>query len=169
MKMNKKLLMLGATFVLAAQFDTVAMAVDGVGDVVALVVAPLAVNETQTMNFGTVAGGPTAGTISMDINGNRTVLSGDAQIITTGAGLPGIFTITGEAGAAITVTTPDTTATLTGGGGADMGFTLISPTFPTTVDGTDLQFGGVLSIGVNQGAGSYTTVGDTYTVQVNYN
>ena len=167
MKMNKKLLVLSATFAAAAQFGTIAMADTVAGTVAAEVVTPLTITESTPMDFGTVAGGTTLGTIIMTDTGARSA-TGGAQFI--GAdGVAGVFTITGLADASITVSTPDTVATLVGTG-ADMGFVLASGTYPGTLTGGSIavNFGGTLSIGASQTAGSYATVGNTFTVQVDY-
>lgn len=172
MKMNKKLLVLGATIAIAAQFGTIAMADVVDGSVSATVFTPLAISETQAMYFGTVAGGPAIGTVIMTTAGARST-TGDAQVIASDPGLPGTLDITGEGNAAITVTITDSVATLEdGGAGDDMGFTLTSPSLPTTIDasGTEsMSFGGTLSIGINQLSGAYATVLDTYQIQVDYN
>jgi hypothetical protein len=86
MKMNKKLLVLGATFALAAQFGTIAMAASVPGTATTLVLVPLSIVETTQMNFGTIAGGPLADEIVMNSAGTRTVTGTSASIIATGAG-----------------------------------------------------------------------------------
>jgi len=52
-----------------------------------------------------------------------------------------------------------------------MPFTLTEPTYPTTITGgsVDVSFGGTLSIGADQSAGSYSTVADTFSIKVDYN
>jgi len=173
MKMNKKLLMLGATFALAAQTGSTAMAATVNGNADALVIDPLSIVENSAMDFGTVAGGPNADTIVMDTTGGRTVTGTDAQIIATGAGSAGNFTITGEPNQAYTVSF-SASATLGDGGGNTMtvdSFTDNSPS-PLSGAGTDtLLVGGTLNVGASQAAGNYstTTGGTPYTVTVNYN
>jgi len=173
MNMNKKLLGLGVAIALATQFGTIASAAEVNGNADALVIAPLSVTETSAMDFGTVAGGPNADTIVMDTAGGRTVTGTDAQIIATGAGSAGNFTITGEPNQAYTVTF-SASATLDDGGGNTMTvdtFTDNSPS-PLSGAGTDtLLVGGTLNVGANQAAGTYstTTGGSPYTVTVNYN
>ena len=167
MKMNKKLLALSATFAIAAHYGTIATADTVAGTVAATVITPLKIVETTPMNFGTVAGGTSAGTIVMTNTGARSA-TGDAQFIGTD-GQAGVFTITGVADSSITVSAPDTTAVLEGAG-ADMAFALTEPTYPTTIAGGSVavSFGGTLSIGADQVAGAYSTMADTFSVQVNY-
>ena len=159
MKINKKLVALSATFAIAAQFDTIAMADAALGTVDATVVTPLKIIQATPMNFGTVAGGTTPGTIIMTATGSRSA-TGDAQFIGTD-GQEGVFTITGVTDASISVSATDTTATLEGTG-TNMAFTL-------TGGSVNVSFGGTLSIGADQTAGSYSTAGDTFSIQVDYN
>jgi len=169
MKINKKLVALSATFAIAAQFDTIAMADTALGTVNATVVTPLKIVQSTPMNFGTIAGGTTPGTIIMTDTGSRSA-TGDAQFIGTD-GQQGVFTITGVTDASISVSATDTTATLESTTGTNMPFTLTEPTYPTTITGgsVDVSFGGTLSIGADQSAGSYSTVADTFSIKVDYN
>jgi hypothetical protein len=173
MKMNKKLVSLCVTLILSTHFSSVAQAVDVDGNADATVIAPLSIVENAAMDFGTVAGGANADTIVMDTAGGRTVTGTDAQIIATGPGSAGNFTITGEPNQAYTVTF-SASATLDDGGGNTMTvdtFTDNSPS-PLSGAGTDtLLVGGTLNIGANQAAGAYSTNfgGTPYTVTVNYN
>jgi hypothetical protein len=173
MKMNKKLLVLGATFALTAQIGTNAMAADVNGNATAEVIVPLSILETSAMDFGTVAGGPGADTIILTIAGGRSVGGTDARLIATGPGAAGDFTITGEPSQTYVVSY-SASATLSDGGGNSMTvdtFTDNSPS-PLSGAGTDtLLVGGTLNIGVNQPGGTYSTAtgGTPYVVTVNYN
>lgn len=173
MKMNKKLLVLGVSFALAAQTGSIALAATVNGNADALVIEPLSIVENSAMDFGTVSGGPGADTIVLDTAGARTVIGTSAQIIATGPGAAGNFTITGEPNQAYTVTF-SASATLGDGGGNTMTvdtFTDNSPS-PLSGAGTDtLLVGGTLNIGASQAAGNYstTTGGTPYVVTVNYN
>ena len=125
------------------------------------------------MDFGTISGGPNADTIVMDTTGARTVTGTDAQIIATGPGAAGTFTITGEPNQAITVSF-SLSATLDDGTGNQMTVDTFTSNAPAAVaaGGTNsLLVGGTLNIGANQAAGNYstTTGGTPYTVTVNYN
>ena len=173
MKMNKKLLVLSATFALAAQFDSIATAAEATGDAIAVVITPLTITaDPLPMSFGTIAGGSNSSTILMSTAGALTP-SGDAQIIGAAAGTPGKFTITGEGSQNVTVSVP-LSATLTGDDvGASTMTIALAPTTVTQipVGGTvDLLIGGTLSIGANQPAGNYSTAtgGNSYNVTVNY-
>ena len=96
MKMNKKLLMLGATFAIAVQFDSIATAASVNGTADAVVVAPLTITENFTMDFGTIAPHLTiADVIVMDVAGARNATLGNAQTI-GGVGTPAEFTVSGD-------------------------------------------------------------------------
>ena len=173
MKMSKKLLALGATVMLASQVGSIAKAASVNGNADAVVIAPLTIVENAAMDFGSVAGGANADTIVMDTTGNRTVTGPDAQIIATGPGSAGNFTITGEPNQAYTVSF-SLSATLDDGGGNTMTVNNFTDNNPSPLDagGTDtLLVGGTLNIGASQAAGNYstTTGGTPYTVTVNYN
>jgi hypothetical protein len=176
MKINKKLLMLGATFALTAQIGTNAMAADVDGSANALVIEPLSIVEFAAMDFGTVAGGPGADTIILTTAGGRSVGGTDARLIATGAGAAGNFTITGEPSQTY-ILSISAGATLTDGGANSMTvdtFTNDAPPTPT-LDGAGsdtLLVGGTLNIGANQAGGTYSTGsagGSPYVVTVNYN
>ena len=160
--------MLGVTFALTAQIGTNAMAADLDGDVNAVVVTPVVITQTTPMNFGDISGGATAGTISMTTTGTRGS-TGGSTFITASTNSPGIFTVTGVSGAAISVSATDTVATLESGTNT-MGFVLAEPTYPATIAGGSVlvQFGGTLTVGISQAAGTYDTPTDTYSIQVNY-
>jgi hypothetical protein len=172
MKMNKKLLVLGATFALAAQFGTNAMAAQDTGDVVALLVEPLTITSGPDMDFGTIAGGTGVGTVVMDLTGGLTT-TGDAQIIGVSGGTAGTFNISGEGSLAITVSVP-VSAVLEGPGspGTDMTITFNSNAATTTALSSGvatLTVFGSLALAASQPAGSYTTAGgNSYVVTVNY-
>ena len=170
MNMKKKLLGVGVTLALASQ---VAGAAEVDGTAQALVIEPLSIVENSAMDFGTISGGPNADTIVMDTTGARTVTGTDAQIIATGPGAAGNFTITGEPNQAYTVTF-SADATLGDGGGNTMTVDTFTDNNPSPLSGagTDtLLVGGTLNVGASQASGNYstTTGGAPYTVTVNYN
>lgn len=145
------------------------------GTATAFLVAPLSIAQNTPMDFGTVAGGPTAGTVELATNNVRNT-TGDAQIIGND-GEAGVFTITGASGQTVNISftngqlvgppgsapmAVDTfTDDLTGGAG---GGTVILPAASVT-----MLVGATLQVGADQQLGSYTTTGGTpYTVTVNY-
>jgi hypothetical protein len=170
MKMNKKLLVLGATFALAAQFNTVAMAEDVDGDASVVIATALTISVTAAvLNFGTIAVGSTGGgDVDVDEFGALTTseVPADLAIVDDSNASAGVFDITGANSEAILVSVP-ATATLTGPG-TDMTATL-SSIDPTTTDGSGdatLTVYGSLTAAAAQTAGSYS---GTYNVTVIYN
>jgi hypothetical protein len=170
MKMNKKLLMLGATFAIAAQFDSIATAASVTGTADAVVVAPLTITENLTMDFGTIAPHLTiADVIVMDTAGARNATGNNAQTI-GGAGTPAQFTVTGDTAQSFALTYGD--GTLTNVGGDSMAVTSFTDTSTGVLGGGTETFkvGATINVGINQAVGTYTTApGDEYTVTVNYN
>ena len=80
MKINKKLLMLGATFALTAQIGTNAMAANVDGAASVTVIEPLTITaEANQLDFGTIAAGSIPGTIGMEAAGALTVLTGGPE------------------------------------------------------------------------------------------
>jgi hypothetical protein len=120
MKINKKLLMLGATFALTAQIGTNAMAETATGTADVEVVTPLsiAIDPAVQLNFGAIAvGSTTGGTVSVSSGGvlSTTDSAVNLAIIDNSNASQGKFDIDGLAGTGITVTVP-ATATLSNGG-----------------------------------------------------
>ena len=177
MKMNKKLLMIGATLAMSLQLDSIAMAanVDGTADVE--IVQPLSITQAagSGLNFGKIASGPAAGVVRVSSTGVLSKVSGpvEVQIVDSTSASTGVFDITGENGQTILVTVPASTLlTANGGsGGADMTVTLSSDAATTTtLDATTgaatLTVFGDLGVGVNQATDTYS---GTYNVTVFYN
>ena len=174
MKMNKKLLVIGAAAALAAQYGSAVFAAQENGTATAFVIEPLTITEDTPMNFGTVAGGENADTIVLATDGSRTVSGTDAQIIASGAGNAGQFTITGEPGQAYSVTF-SANARMENADGDFMTVDTFDDNNPSPIDGggsDTLLVGGTLNVGANQPSGNYSTAtgtGTPYTVTVNYN
>ena len=134
---------------------------------------PISLAETIPMNFGTVAGGSFAGTIILDVLGNRTI-TGDGNILAVGPGNAGSFQITGEPNLTygLLITGPAVLESVSGQQVTATTFTNNSSgTIPAA--GIELfQVGATLNLGPLQAAGTYSTVtgaGSPYTVTVNYN
>ena len=171
MKMNKKLLMLGATFVLTAQIGTNAMAEATTGSADVEVVTPLAISQTSGLNFGTIAvgsigGGGIGGDVTVSVAGaiSTGAAAADLKII-GGSPSAGTFAITGLGIQAITVSVA-TSVTLSGGGGADMTAALVHDNPVALAAGAaTLNVGGTLTAAAGQGAGTYT---GNYAVTVVY-
>jgi hypothetical protein len=172
MKIFNLLPRLGLAVTLTALTITVANADQIDGTATATVIAPLSIVEDTAMDFGLISGGPTIGSVIMDAAGGRTA-TGDAQIITGGAGTAAAFTITGESGQTYSISYANGTLARFGGGG-----TMTVDTFtdnhvsPLASASESFSAGATLNVGVLQPAGAYSTAnagGSPYTITVNYN
>ena len=171
MKIQKNLFMLGVSVALMGLASTSATAANVIGNATGEVVAPLSIAEDVTMNFGTLNGGAAAGTVVLDFVNGRTI-TGGAEILLSGPGLSGEFTITGQSGQVYTL---GISASATIGDG--LGNTMTVNNFLENSLGTlpaateTFQVGATLLVNINQPAGTYSTAtgGSTYTVTVNYN
>lgn len=173
MKKSNQLVKLGLVALMASMYSTSASADVISGNATATVIAPLILIEVTPMSFGTIAGGSTAGSVAMDLLGNR-VASGGATALASAPGAAGAFTIQGASAVAFTLTLT-TDAVLDDGAGNTMGMTaasLLENANLLALDGTvqAFQISGTLTVGANQVAGAYTTAtGTPFTVTANYN
>ena len=152
-------------------------AVDAPGTATVQVLTPLIIAETTPMNFGQVAGSGVAGSIVL--SGGTTTPDGNTSVFAGNGEQDAVFTITGQPGAAISVTDfTGATATLDDGAGPGAAMTVDTFTYtaPTALDGAgsaSFSVGATLNVNANQAAGTYDTSpgngGSTYTVTVNYN
>jgi hypothetical protein len=138
----------------------------------ATVFAPLAIVEQAVMNFGTLAGGQTPGTVVLDTAGGRS-FTGGAQILAAGPGASATFQLTGEPNLSYTLSFTD--GVLSDGGGQQMTLTNFTHTASGIMPaaGTDtFQVGASLNVDAIQPAGAYSTSnagGTPYTVTISYN
>lgn len=130
--------------------------------VLAGVMTPLSIQETRSLNFGTITAQPTAFTVRLTPTGQRSLPGG-------GAFSPGAFAVAGQPGAMVALSLPRS-GILLKGRGADLVLvdltTDLPSTFPLGPGGrTSFQVGGTLKINANQAKGLYTGF---YPVTVNY-
>lgn len=174
--MNKKslLTLLGASSLLVmAGWSVNALAGTATGSGTATIIAPVSVlADAQQLNFGT---------ISSDSNGGSVLVSPDGATVThtgvaDGGGTPqgGSFTVTGVAGATISVSTPASFDLIAVGfsGGVDMPVNSIVTAVNGVVGATGVlaggdkvTVGGTLTVGNDQAADTYV---GSYTLTVNY-
>lgn len=176
MKTENNLIRLALTVCAAGIFAGSAQADTVNGRADATVIAPLSITENAAMDFGTISGGPAAGTVVLDTANARTT-TGDAEIIAAGAGSAGDFTVTGQPNQAYTLTF-SASGTLERALGPE---TMIVDTFTHNAGATpiipgggtqNIRVGATLNVGANQTAGDYSTANGTgvpYTITVNYN
>lgn len=142
----------------------------------ATVVAPIAISKATDLVFGSFYPGASAGTVSVNTNGTRTVGGG----VTAGTGATPTaakFDVVGAASATYTIAY-DSGVTLTGAG-SPMALTQVSDltaaggasglvaTGTLGAGGTQsIYIGGSLAVGANQTPGAYTA---NITATVNYN
>jgi len=162
-----------------------ALAIAGAGSAVAAntatatanstVVAPIAVNKAVDLSFGSIAGGASAGTVTLTPGGTRTV--GGGAVAAGGTPAAAKFDVTGAGNLTYAIDMVGTDSTLTSGSDS-MAFAPISDTSAsaktsgTVTTGTlsngaeSIYVGGILTVGANQNAGTYT---GNIAIAVNYN
>jgi hypothetical protein len=137
----------------------------------ATVVAPLSINKTGDLNFGSFSAAA-AGTVIID-NAATISATGGVVLINGGAGSTvATFTIAGQSGLDITLGLPALPITLTSGGNT-MDITALDSSIPAgtytlAAASTTLTVGGTLDVAAAQPAGVYTNAGSLI-VTVNYN
>lgn len=138
------------------------------------VVAPIAITKNADLAFGAFAAGASAGSVTVSPNGTRAVSGG----VTAMGGTPGAarFDVVGAAGTNYSISITDSGQLSSGSD--NMAFTSISDvtasaittgnvTSGTLASGTQsIYVGGVLTVGINQAAGTYT---GTVSATVEYN
>ena len=155
---------------------TPAFAANQTGTATSVVVRPNTLVKVDDLDFGTIAAGPTAGTVTVNaLTGARTATGGATPVGTLAQramfqGTGGILLITVSGDTSVTLTrtgggAPAMTASLvraattSGGGIALLGGTLLPSGVQT------YYVGGTLNVGANQPAGDYS---GTFQLTVNY-
>ncbi len=133
------------------------------GNASAVIRRNIAATETQTMNFGTISSGATAGTVTLSPAGVRS-----STLSYYGTSRPGIFSITGEPSTPLTVSFGN--GTLSNGANTMTlsNFTTSTTPASSTTDSSGnltLNVGADLAVAANQASGNYT---GTYTVTISY-
>lgn len=140
-----------------------------------VVVTPIAVTKSADMSFGNIAGGATAGTVTLTPAGVRTVSGG--AVAAGGTPAAAKFDVTGSGTLTYAIDYTGTATTLTSGSDT-MAFAAISDTSASaktsgtvatgalTAGAQSIYVGGVLTVGISQNAGTYT---GNIAVAVNYN
>jgi spore coat protein U-like protein len=138
------------------------------------VIAPITITKAADLSFGSFAAGATTGTVTVSPNGTRAV--GGGAVGVGGGSTAAQFDVTGQSGLGYTITLTDS-GQLTSGPNS-MTFTRISDTTASAIttgnvtSGTltggaqSIFVGGVLDVGINQPAGTYT---GTISATVEYN
>ena len=124
------------------------------------------------MDFGTISGGSSPGSVVLDVSNGR-VATGDAQLLASGPGTAATFELTGEPSETYSISFSN--GTLANGSGQTMTVNSFTHNGSGTIPGSGVEqfeVGATLNLGSNQAAGSYSTAnggGSPYTVTINYN
>ena len=165
--LNKKILgtAMCVTALVAGTYSATSSAVSLNPNATAVVVFPLTLVDTVSMDFGTVSG---AGNVTIAPASAVATVSGTA---TATAVTPAQFTVTAETGVAYTVG-------FTGGTMSDGVDTIAVGTFTNNATGTGtgaaeiFEVGATITLAGTEGSGSYSTADPTlgvpYTITVNY-
>ena len=133
----------------------------------AAIVAPIAVSETTSLNFGHLSPSSFSGTLTVSTSGTTT--STNITELPGVAVSQGVFSVTGDGGAAFGITLPRS-ATLSNGANTMTvnGFNHDAGAAPSLGGGgsREVNVGATLNVGANQAGGSYT---GSYSITVNYN
>jgi len=159
--LNKKIALLGAAAVAMISTGANAATVSATAEVDIL--APVTLAQTAGLDFGVVAAGAAAGTVTLTPASD--VRSCTAGLACVGAANRGAFSVVGASGYTVIISVAPTT-TLTGVG-APMSLSLTSSTPSVIASGLAQTFhvGGTLAVGAAQTAGSYT---GTFSVSADY-
>ena len=142
-------------------------------DAGANIITPISISNSQGLDFGDIVSQTSAFTVTMYASGARidgSGLSGDqSPLLSTNAGTPALFTITGEENYKFSVTLPSSIE-LTATGATPMtvnGFTMnLNAANNILTDGSvDLSVGATLNVNATQAAGVYE---GSFTVTVAY-
>ena len=134
----------------------------------ARIITPITLANSQALDFGIIARGTTDATVVVAANAapSRSVLTGDAVILTSAPQTAAKFTVGGEDGKTYAITIPTTQTIISGANHLDItSFTCSNGTSGTIGTNNEFYVGGTLSVPVAAVAASYT---GTFNVTVNY-
>jgi hypothetical protein len=173
MKHLKKLLALS---ILLTAFTAATFGQSDVSAASATIVSPIAINNTRALEFGNIAAGAVAGSVTLTPDAATTRSSvGVTLPVVTGTVSSAAFEVTGTPAYAYSIAISPASVNITNGA-----FTMAVGSFtstPTvaaggTLDGTtgtqNIYVGATLTVGANQAPGTYTNA-TAFTVTVNYN
>lgn len=172
MRKSNQLVKLGLVALMASMYSTSVSADVIPGNATATVIAPMLLVEVVPMNFGTVAGGSSAGTVVMT-TASAMSSTGGATSLASLPGTAGSFTIQGAAATAYTLTITGTATLTDPANTASMTADTFTHNAVGLTGGVDVfQVGGTLNVGASQAAFAYSTAnpgGATFTLTANYN
>ena len=166
MRIDKLILAAGVAALSTGLCSTAASAATVTANASANVITPLAIAESNGMDFGDVSVGTGGGTVVLDTTGGRSV-TGDAEAVTGGTQAAGVYNVTGSGTKAYSISFPASATISSAGNNMTVdSFTHDAGATPALTGGADtFNIGATLNIGPSQAPGAYT---GTYTLTVNY-
>jgi hypothetical protein len=162
--LNKtKVALLGAMAVVAMA-STGAQAATQSADARAQIVAAVQIAQNDILDFGVIASGAAAGTVTLPNSSNVRTCSAGLTCAGTAA-LRGRFTVTAASGNVVVLTVPATASVASGGNTMSIALSPSVTSFTAGAAPTVFFVGGALSVAANQAAGTYT---GTYNVSADY-
>lgn len=165
----KKLAVVFASFLLVAAFSTASYAQNTSADASARIITPLEINKVQDLLFGNIAAGPTAGTVVIATDDNRTHTGGVTLISAGNTSHAAEFGITGYPDASFTIDIPTSIKLEFGANEMDVDNFESSLGAASSLDEqgeANLKVGATLNVEANQEAGLYQ---GSFEVTVAYN
>lgn len=135
----------------------------------ATIVQPIAISTGANLEFGKVAAGTGASVVRISTAGARSLVSGDATLVSGGTVQAASFNVTGEPSQGYDITLPVSITVASGADNMTVDTFVDSASGSSTLDGTGndtFTVGADLTVGAGQNPGSYT---GTFNVTVNYN
>ena len=169
MKNSSRLSLLAAVVATLSTLSVSAIAATATGQASATVLTPITISPVTALNFGTLAGNASGGTVTVTALNARSQVG--SVVFATGGFSAASFKVDGTGGATFAVTYPTVPLSVTNGT-VSMPFTVTGQTNGTlsgtapSVGTLTFPVGGTLTVGANQAAGTYT---GSYTMTVEYN
>ena len=167
----KKILGLGVILIALSTASNAQTPVPATASASATIIAPITLTKDVDLQFGSLAAGAAAGTVTIDasVTPNRT--GTNVTLSTIGAAPTAArYTVTGTAGYTYLIGFPSRSVTIINGSNNMLVDNLVSSKVSdigTLTGGTDIFYvGGRLNVAIAQIPGTYT---GTFTVNVNYN
>ena len=159
--MNMRILFTSAMLFVGAVFAGNAVwAASANSNIAAIIVQPIGISNSGGLDFGLMSAGVGASVVNLTTASARSLLSGDASLITGGSISAAGFDVTGEPNAGFSVTVPAGSITLTSGGDTMTVDTFVDSLSGTgTLDGTgnaSFTVGADLNVGAAQPVGNYS-------------
>ncbi len=159
---TKKLIIATSVFAFTAFLVSGERAEAITGNASAQIAIPVTIAETTPLDHGTVTASGSVGTVTISTAGVRGVTGGVAEF--GGTISQGVFTVTGEANNAFTITR-DPTSSLSGPGTAMIATLGNDAPANLTTGAATINVSSSLAVAASQVAGAYS---GTYSITVNY-